>query len=126
MRLSPYALLQSASQTHAVDLDPCGPAQEGLLLPIHFDLLFSRAGQCLWLHVDQGVEVAPGDRNMWWSVAEDGDVRQFDTRVRFRPAPLGVPAPLKNVPACFVCCAAFVSRLFPCLLTPPEPLWQAC
>ncbi len=30
----------------------------------------------------QGVEVAPGDPHLFWSVAEDGDVRQFDTRCR--------------------------------------------
>ena len=28
------------------------------------------------------MEVAPRDPNMFWSVAEDGDVRQFDTRCR--------------------------------------------
>ena len=41
------------------------------------------AGNSAWLHVGQGVEVAPRDPNMFWSVAEDGDVRQFDTRCRF-------------------------------------------
>ncbi|CAL8472173.1 g11715 [Coccomyxa elongata] len=30
----------------------------------------------------KGVEVAPQDPHMFWSVGEDGDVRQFDTRCR--------------------------------------------
>lgn len=34
-----------------------------------------------WLVPTQGIEVEPGNPNLFWSAAEDGTVRQYDNRL---------------------------------------------
>ena len=54
---------------------------EGAAMPGPFAYICALT-QCLRQWRAQAVEVAPGDPHLFWSGAEDSEVRQYDTRCR--------------------------------------------